>query len=93
MWPGSRNWLAYWNSVIAPPAQQRPVVTGEFGEKDCNPMLVSRYLAWVDAHNVSYVAWFWAPWECDAFGLLADWKSTPSAYGLVFCTHFHLVNP
>lgn len=93
MWPGSRNTPAYWNSVIAPIAQQMPVVTGEFGEKDCQARFVNQYMAWADAHNVSYLPWVWVPWGCGGDGLLSDWAGTPSAYGQVFYTHFHLVNP
>ena len=90
---GPRNTEAYWNSVIAPIAEQMPVVTGEFGEKDCQTSFVSRYMNWADQHNISYLAWaWWTPTDCRALGLLSDWSGTPSAYGQVFYDHFRAIN-
>ncbi|HZS77092.1 MAG TPA: glycoside hydrolase family 5 protein [Ktedonobacteraceae bacterium] len=91
---GPRNTEAYWNRVIAPIAEQMPVVTGEFGEKDCQTSFVSQYMNWADQHNISYLAWaWWTPTDCRALGLLSDWDGTPSAYGQVFYDHFRSVNP
>jgi hypothetical protein len=91
---GLRNTLFYWNSVIARIAKQMPVVTGEFGEKDCQTSFVSQYMNWADQHNISYLAWaWWTPSDCNALGLLSDWNGSPSAYGQTFYDHFRAVNP
>ena len=90
---GPRNTLTYWNTTIASVAQQMPVITSEFGEKDCQTTFVNQYMQWADQHNVSYLSWVWTNWQCNAYGLLADWSGTPNAYGQAFYTHFHLVNP
>ena len=93
MGAGSRNTLTYWNTVIAPIAQQMPVVTDEFGEKDCQSTYVNQYMNWADAHNVSYLPWVWSTWQCSAYGLLANWNGTPNTYGQTFYNHFRAINP
>jgi hypothetical protein len=45
--------------VIAPVAAKVPVVTGELGEYDCTSSFIDSYMAWADAHGVSYLAWAW----------------------------------
>ncbi len=87
----SRNNLAYWNSVIAPVAAQLPLVTSEFGEKDCQSNFVTQYMQWADQHDVSYVAWVWIPWPCSGLGLISDWSGTPSEYGRAIYDHFHAI--
>lgn len=91
---GPRNTQAYWDTVIAPIAEQMPVVTSEFGEKDCQTSFVSQYMNWADQHNISYLAWaWWTPTGCRALGLLSDWSGTPSTYGQAFYDHFRAINP
>ena len=91
---GPRNTQSYWDNVIATIAKQMPVVTSEFGEKDCRTSFVNQYMNWANQHNVSYLAWaWWTPTDCTALGLLADWKGTPSAYGQAFYDHFRATNP
>ncbi|HLJ34605.1 MAG TPA: cellulase family glycosylhydrolase [Ktedonobacteraceae bacterium] len=84
---------ACWDSVIAPIAQHMPVVTGEFGENNCQTTFVNTYMSWADAHAISYLPWVWMPWGCGAYGLIANWSGTPSRYGQVFYHHFHAINP
>jgi endoglucanase len=91
---GPRNTPAYWDNVIAPIAEQMPVVTGEFGEKDCQTTFVTEYMNWADQNGVSYLAWaWWTPTGCGALGLLSNYDGTPSAYGQAFYDHFRAVNP
>src|SRR5579864_8139684 len=71
---GPRNTLTYWNTTIASIAQQMPVITSEFGEKDCQTTFVTAYMQWADQHNISYIPWVWTNWQCNALGLLADWN-------------------
>lgn len=90
---GPRNTLAYWNTTIASVSQHMPVITSEFGERDCQSTFVDTYMNWADQHNISYIPWVWTPWQCSALGLLSDWSGTPNSYGQVFYTHFHQLNP
>jgi endoglucanase len=71
-----------WESTIAPVAAKVPVVTGELGENDCAHGFVDVYMAWADAHGVSYLGWTWNPWNCSSGpALIADWQGTPTPYG------------
>lgn len=80
--------------MIAPIVQHMPVVTSEFGEKDCQTSFVSEYMDWADQHGISYLAWaWWTPTSCSALGLLSNYDGTPSAYGRAFYDHFRTVNP
>ncbi len=83
------NWTACatatcWNSSVAPVAAKVPVVTGELGERDCSDRYVDEYMAWADAHGISYLAWSWelgrVPQSCRSANLtlLSDWPSTPN---------------
>ena len=45
-------------------AAKVPVVTGEFGENDCAHGYADGYMAWADAHGLSYLGWTWNPWDC-----------------------------
>jgi endoglucanase len=92
MSPTSKNTPTYWGTVIAQSAAQVPLITSEFGEKDCQSNYVTQYMQWADQHNVSYVAWVWTNWDCSGMGLLADWSGTPSAYGQPFYDHFHSIS-
>ncbi len=71
-----------WNASVAPVAAKVPVVTGEFGESDCAHGYADSYMAWADAHGVSYLGWTWNPWDCSGGpALISDWNGTPTAYG------------
>jgi hypothetical protein len=85
----SRNGLGYWNSTIAPVAAHMPLMTSEFGEKDCHSNYVTQYMQWADQYDISYIAWVWMNWPCSGLGLVADWNGTPSAYGQPFYVHYH----
>ena len=70
-----------WDEVIAPIAAETPVVTGEFGETDCqtNP---ESFMDWADRHGVGYLMWAW--WVlpetgCSTLAVLADVNGTPRA--------------
>jgi endoglucanase len=77
-----------WNSVIAPIAAQVPVVTGELGENDCGHSFVDTYMAWADAHGVSYLGWTWNTWDCSSGpALITNYDGTPTAFGAGFKAH------
>jgi endoglucanase len=72
---------ACWDEVIQPIAAEAPVVTGEFGETDCQTSPES-YMDWADRHGVGYLMWAW--WvlpdsACSTLAVLADAKGTARA--------------
>jgi endoglucanase len=93
--PGKCDTQACWDTTIAPVAAQVPVVTGEFGEDDCpaavgaglrgdNPAnFDNTYMAWADAHGVSYTAWAWIVLPnptclgLTSLSLISDYSGTP----------------
>lgn len=73
---------ACWDAQIAPVAAKVPVVTGELGENDCAHGFVDEYMAWADAHGVSYLGWAWNVWNCKTGpALITDYSGTPTPYG------------
>jgi hypothetical protein len=86
------NTEACWNSTIAPLAQTTPVVTGEFGESGCTDGYALSYMAWADAHGVSYLGWAWdatdSGWTCSGGpSLIVNYAGTPTAYGVGLQSH------
>ena len=73
---------ACWDEVIQPIAAEAPVVTGEFGETDCQTSAVESFMDWADRHGVGYLMWAW--WvlpdtACSTLAVLADVRGTPRA--------------
>ncbi len=55
--------LPCWNSVIAPLAQQVPVIVGETGDSAAGPeTYLPNFLPWASAHGLTVVAWSWNAW-------------------------------
>jgi hypothetical protein len=77
-----------WNGKIAPVAKRFPVVTGEFGDTDCNHDYSDSYMKWADAHGVSYLGWTWdatspGGWSCSGGpSLIKSYDGTPTNYGV-----------
>jgi uncharacterized protein YbdZ (MbtH family) len=77
-----------WDATVAPVAAKVPVVTGEFGESDCGRSYSDAYMAWADAHGISYLGWTWNPWDCsNGPALISDWGGTPTPYGAALHDH------
>jgi Cellulase (glycosyl hydrolase family 5)/HYR domain len=88
-----------WNAQVLPVAEVVPVVTGEFGggsQPACSPDFTNGYMAWADAHGVSYLAWAWGvhtqfdgPLK-DCFSIITDYvPGTPTVpYGKALKDHF-----
>jgi hypothetical protein len=64
-----------------------PVIASEFGERDCSHAFVDRFMRWADAAGVSYVAWAWNPFGCNAPALIRSWDGQPTAYGAGLRAH------
>ena len=82
-----------WNGTIAPVAKVVPVVTGEVGEKDCAHGFIDSYMAWADAHGISYLGWTWNVWDCRAGpALISAWDGTPTSFGIGFRDHLAAIS-
>ena len=52
--------VSCWNTIAQATASARiPLLTGEFGEKDCSAVYMNKYMDWADSRNISYLAWSW----------------------------------
>ncbi|CAB4700871.1 MAG: cellulase family glycosylhydrolase [Actinobacteria bacterium] len=70
-----------WDRVLAPLAEQVPVLTGELGATDPLDGYVADYLAWADAHAIGSLFWVWATHADDPMSLVQDQAGRPTAYG------------
>ncbi len=77
-----------WTGQVAPVAASVPVVTGEIGENDCGSTFIAAYMAWADAHGVSYLGWTWDTWNCSSGpALITAYDGTATAFGAGFRDH------
>lgn len=77
-----------WDSTVLPVSLKVPIVTGELTENDCGHAYIDAYMAWADAHGISYLAWTWNPWSCSVgHAMISDWKGTPNSTGIGFHDH------
>lgn len=77
-----------WDATVAPVAARVPVVTGEFGESDCQHGFIDRYMSWADAHGVSYIGFGWNLFGCgNGPDLIRDWAGDPTPYGIGLRDH------
>ncbi|MGA2470735.1 MAG: cellulase family glycosylhydrolase [Solirubrobacteraceae bacterium] len=82
-----------WQRTIAPLAATTPVVTGEFGEMDCDDSYALSYMDWADTHGVSYLGWAWdstdsSHWSCWAGpSLINDYSGGATPYGFGLMSH------
>ena len=82
------NTASCWDANVAPVAASVPVVTGELGESDCGHGFIDQYMAWADAHNVSYLGWTWDTWDCSSGpALITNYDGTPTAFGAGLKNH------
>jgi hypothetical protein len=68
-------------SAILRVAKRFPVVTGEFGEDNCNHDYSSRYMRWADRHRISYLGWAWYLRDDCGPSLIENWAGRPSTFG------------
>jgi len=77
-----------WTAQVAPVAASVPVVTGEIGENDCASSFIATYMAWADAHGVSYLGWTWDTWNCSSGpALITAYDGSATAYGAGYRDH------
>jgi endoglucanase len=73
--------------VVAPVAQQFPIITGELGESEdesvCGVKQTNIALQWMDTHHISYLEWTWdsgGTWntgKCAGLPLITSYGGTP----------------
>lgn len=71
-----------WNAVLAPLADQVPLLTSELGSSHPANGYVKNYLAWSDQHNLGALFWVWADHPADPMALVTDERGHPTPYGL-----------
>jgi hypothetical protein len=86
--------VSCWNATFGAIASTHPVVTGEFGEDDCQSSFDAAYWNWADANGISYLAWTWDVWgppTCSngSIFLIDSYDGTPHSYGQAY--HDHLL--
>jgi hypothetical protein len=80
--------VSCWDRTVAPVAKRVPVVTGELGESDCAHGFIDSYMAWADAHGISYLGWTWDTWDCrDGPALISSYDGSPTPFGVGFRNH------
>ncbi|HTW20153.1 MAG TPA: cellulase family glycosylhydrolase [Mycobacteriales bacterium] len=73
-----------WRASVLPAARRVPVVTSEFGERNCGSTFDAKFMTWADAHEISYLAWSWQPLSRSArcsdnnLALLSNWDGSPN---------------
>ena len=70
-----------WEEVIAPLADQVPVVTTELGATDPADGWVEDYLDFAGEHGIGSLLWVWVERPGDPMALISDLDGTPTAWG------------
>ncbi|WUW19178.1 cellulose binding domain-containing protein [Streptomyces sp. NBC_01465] len=82
-----------WDSQLAPVAAQVPLVAGEIGENTCAHGYTDQVMAWLDAHDASYLGWTWNTWDCSSGpSLISNYDGTPTAYGTGLRDHLRALS-
>jgi hypothetical protein len=76
-----------WTNTVAPVAREVPVVTTEFGQRDCSAQFNERFMRWADAVGVSYLGWAWNAAGCGAPSLIRSWGGRPTQSGRLVRDH------
>lgn len=69
-----------WDNMITPVAQAVPLVVGEIGDHQgvpCGTAFSTALLDWLDARNVSHLAWNWNVWG-SCLDLITNYDGTPA---------------
>jgi hypothetical protein len=86
--PGVCTTPSCWDRMLAPVAQQVPLVVGEMGEYDCAHGYIDRLMPWLDRRGVSYLGWAWNRWDCAGGpALITDFSGTPTTFGVGLQKH------
>jgi endoglucanase len=81
-----------WDQTIVPVAASVPVITGELGENDCAAGFIASYMAWADAHGISYLGWSWNTAGCSSGpALITSYSGTPTNFGAGYQAHLAAV--
>ncbi|GAA1360720.1 cellulose binding domain-containing protein [Streptomyces beijiangensis] len=82
-----------WDQQLAPVAAQVPFVAGEIGENTCAHSYTDQVMAWLDAHDASYLGWTWNTWDCASGpSLISNYDGTPTAYGTGLRDHLRALS-
>lgn len=83
-----------WESEVLPVLEEYPVIAGEIGEPDCTSQYISPLTAWLEVHNITYLAWGWHPWACSNPSLVTSYNgSCTDSYGCWYKDHLLSLPP
>ena len=94
------NTTACYDAEAGTVAARFPVITTEIGSNSCNAPFLNTLMAWLDAHQTSYLAWTWDVWgirvggdpnSCPSYALITDYNGTATTYGQIYKTHLALL--
>ena len=99
-WLNNCNTETCWNTTIRDGVLRKghAVITGELGELDCQGEYITPLIRWLNDKaqanavvGVSFLAWIWAPWNCDnGPALITSYNGTCThSYG---CTYKRLLS-
>jgi endoglucanase len=86
------NTQSLWDSTVAPVAALVPVIVGEIGQYDCAYTYIAPLMAWLDAKEISYLAWSWNKADCGGPTLVTDYSGIPTNTGVGFKNHLATLN-
>jgi hypothetical protein len=73
-----------WDAAFGTLAATDPVMATEFGDvTSCGTDYVSSFIAYADAHHLSWSGWAWYVASCQFPSIITDWSGTPSAAGAI----------
>lgn len=83
---------ACWNGVVAPLANQVPVIAGETGDSSDGPeTFLPSFLPWADSHKLGYLAWAWNAWKNPSDVLVTDMRTGAPTAGEGALVRSHLL--
>jgi len=74
---------ANWDTGFGFLAATDPVMATEFGDSSCATDYYTSFIAYADAHKISWSGWAWYVAGCSFPALISDWSGTPTAAGQV----------
>ena len=84
--------VACYDATAGIVAAQVPILATEIGVDNCDATFLNAFMSWLDAKQLSYLAWTWNAWgtACSTFSLINDYAGTPTSYGELYRSHLSL---
>ena len=84
--------VACYDATAGIVAAQVPILATEIGVDNCDATFLNAFMSWLDAKQLSYLAWTWNAWgtACSTFSLINDYAGSPTSYGELYRSHLSL---